>query len=273
MRAAALILVFLAGLALCIGGCVRLVQVIRRRDGGPGRSWLGFVWASMLLLTGALLATIVDGRHLAFICAVLGAWSALASALFLARFMTGPSLSLLALPAGAVALLVAPAWGTGRVGGVSAGEDLAISEGGWIVWLHVLFMSTHIAAALVTAASAAIWTVTRRHLKQASATAFHMPALPRLELVIERGLIVAAALLIGGLATGGAAAAGSGTQFDLWHTTPILALVDMALLMVVLAMHATQRLNRSSMRWGAMALCVIAVCLVLSLMLSDPHGR
>ena len=100
--------------------------------------------------------------------------------------------------------------------------------------------------------------------------ATRLPALPVLERLLERGLVWGTALLIGGLATGGAAMRVSLT-FRILHPTALLGLVEVGLLVAVLAMHRTRSLSRRALALTAMACLAIALLGTLSLVVSA-HG-
>src|SRR5204862_209152 len=76
-----------------------------------------------------------------------------------------------------------------------------------------------------------------RQLKSPSPRTLRLPSLPLLERLTERSLVVATALLMGGLATGGAAMQLS-RSISLAQPSIILALMTMALLVLVLALRA-----------------------------------
>jgi len=263
----ALVLVAIAGIAFCLAAAMRW-RLLRRADADP-QGWLWPMWLGLGLLSAGLVCSLFEPAHTGFTYALLGAWAAVASLFFLARFLALPSRGLLALPIGGMILLVVMASMAGRAGDhVRPGED-GLS---WLSLLHILFMASHTAAVLLAAAASGIWLLARRQLKSAAPSALKLPSLPLLERLLEVGLVLAAALLIGGLATGGAAIQQS-QRFTLLHGTPMLGLLSMALLVVLLGLRAAHNLNRRSMAIGSLVVFAVTVLSIVSLLVSPPHGH
>lgn len=228
--------------------------------GDDGRWW----WLAFAAQSAALLASLLDQGHRAFAYGALAAWAGVAAVLFAGRFLSAPSRLLFALPLGAVALLVAVA-GTASLG--APPEDGTAT---WISRIHAGFMAAHLAAIMVAGAAGSLYVVASARLKAADPRATRLPALPVLERLLERGLVWGTALLIGGLATGGAAMRVSLT-FRILHPTALLGLVEVGLLVAVLAMHRTRSLSRRALALTAMACLAIALLGTLSLVVSA-HG-
>ncbi|MDA3959241.1 MAG: hypothetical protein PF961_00500 [Planctomycetota bacterium] len=262
MHILALIFVAAAGATFCGAAVLRWLALARGAD--ARRGWWA-IWLGIALLSLGLIASLLDGTHLPFTYGVLGSWAAVASVVFLARYLTLPSRGLLVLPVGGMALLVAMA---SIAGPNRAAPEQAVP---WITMVHVAFMATHMAAVLVTGAAGCLWLLTRRQLKAAAPGVLKLPSLPLSATVVDRGMVVSAALLIGGLATGGAAMQ-QAPDFTLAHGTPILALVAMALLIALLGLRASGTGHRRSLAWGSLVLLLVTASSVVSLLVSPPHG-
>jgi len=268
MHTTAVILVAAAGLAFCLAAVMRWRQLtVGRSERG---SSLYPVWTGLGLLSAALVVSLVEGRHIGFLYGVIGSWAALASVFFLARFLTLPSRGLLVLPIGGMALLVAMAQMAGHLAAGSPPSEEALAPR-WMTLVHVGFMATHLAAVLVTGAAGMLWLITRHQLKAAAPSALRMPSLPLSARIVRTGLVVSAALLIGGLATGGVALQGN-EDFSLLHGTPLLGLVAMGLLVVLLALSVSRGSHTRSMAWGALVVVVVTASSVVSLLVSPPHA-
>jgi ABC-type uncharacterized transport system permease subunit len=133
----------------------------------------------------------------------------------------------------------------------------------WIVIAHIVFMAFHLAATVVAAAGAGLYLIADRQLKSASASAFKLPNLPLLERVCERGLVASTALLMGGLATGGAAMQWY-EHFNLLEPTVLLSLIDMAVLIVALALRAANQIGRRGVASAALVCLLITACALFS---------
>jgi hypothetical protein len=173
--------------------------------------------------------------------------------LFLRRYLASPSRKLLLLPAGAMAILIAAA---GLVPPVS--EELP--SAGPLLVVHIVFMTAALAAHLVGVGSGLMYLIAVRQLKAGSAMALRMPALPNLDRLCERSVIIATGLLLGGLASGGVAMQTS-TTFSLSHPAAVLALLDMGVLVLALALRTTGHLGR---RGVATAAIVTGILLALA---------
>ncbi len=264
---AAIILVALAGLAYCAAAWARwraMARPVGDAEAPPAVSappwlWLGFAAHTVALVLALFLP---GGRDFAYV--VLAAWAAVAALAFARGFLNDPSRSLLALPVGAMALLVAM---------VAAGSGPAPTPGpitGAVIVLHIVFMVAYLAAALVAGAAGGLYLVAGRQLKSASRRAFALPALPALERVNERAMVLATALLLGGLATGGAAIE-QAPGFRLAHPTALLGLLTMAILVAFLALRLAGRLNGSRLAFAAVWGMTLGVLGFLSLE-SLSHG-
>jgi hypothetical protein len=108
----------------------------------------------------------------------------------------------------------------------------------------------------VSAGSGLLYLLAVRSLKEGAARALRLPALPNLDRVCERSLVIATGLLLGGLATGGVAMRTSET-FRLTHPAAVLALIDMGVLVVALALRTTGHLGRRSMALTALVTAIL----------------
>jgi ABC-type uncharacterized transport system permease subunit len=222
---------------------------LRDQDAADDSRWWWIAFAAQSI---ALLVSLLDQGHRSFAYGALAAWAGVAATLFASRFVSAPGRLIFALPLGAVALLVAVA-GTASLG--APPEDGA---GSWISRVHAGFMAAHLAGLVVAGAAGGLYVVASARLKSADPRATRLPTLPVLERLLERGLVWGTALLIGGLATGGAAIRVSLT-FRLLHPTALLGLVEVGLLVVVLAMHRTRNLSRRALALAAIACLAIAL--------------
>ena len=181
-------------------------------------------------------------------------WAATAALHFALGFLTAPTRVLLVLPIGCLALLLALA-GTVRPG--HAGE----ASTHLIVILHSVCMALHLAVALVAGGAGGLYLIAVRQLKRASTRAFRLPPLPLLEQVTERALIIATALLMAGLATGGAAISGAGDggrSVSLAHPSVVIAFVSLLLLALLLGLRLGGRINRRGVALVAVQTMVLA---------------
>jgi hypothetical protein len=291
MHVLAIVLLAAAGLAYCAAAAARwralarpapdvdgagLSYPLKLKGAAPEARSLGdapcgapptkspWLWLGFGAHTLALVIALADpaGRDFAYV--VLAVWAALAALLFARGFLSGPSRSLLALPVGAMALLVAM---------LGAGTSAAPPSGpvpGAVTALHIAFMVAYLAAVLVAGAAGGLYLAAGRQLKSASPRAFALPALPVLELLSERALVLATALLLGGLATGGAAIGGA-PGFRLGHPTAVLGLTAMAMMVVILALRLAGRLRGSRLASAAVAGMALGVLGFLSLEVAA-HG-
>lgn len=220
------------------------------------------LFVGVVALSAGLVLALVDRSHPAFAHAVVGLWSGLVSLVFLRRYLAAPSRKLLILPMGAMALLVALA-------GLAPAPE-ADSSARVIIVIHVIFMTATLAAQLVAGGAGMLFLVAVRQLKEGSALALRMPALPKLERLSERGMIVSTGLLLGGLATGGVAMQHS-TTFTLTHPAAVLALLDMAILVLALALRHTGTLARRGVAWSAVV-AFLLIALASASFIALRHG-
>jgi len=261
MHLTAVILVALAGACYCLAALLRW-RLLRGPDTTTGYLWP--LWVGMVLHTVALVISLSEGHHLDFSYGVLGVWAAVASISFVSRFLHTPSRWLLVLPLGGMALLIAMA------GLMAKPEPPPTSGMPLIVLIHILFMTAHLAAALVAGASAALYVLAVRQLKAAKIGALRLPNLPQLDQLFERTLVVSTALLLGGLATGGGAMQISRT-FNLMHPAALLSLANMGLLVLALGLRLAQQGGRRGIALTAIASAVITAIATLALLV-DRHG-
>lgn len=262
LHAAAIVLTGLAGVGYVVAaiGQWRRLRETATPDRDDGRWW----WIAFAIQSAALTASLADPVHRSFAYGALAAWAGVAAMLFAGRFVSAPTRLLFALPLGAAALLVAVA-GTATLGAPPEGEDAT-----WISRVHAAFMAAHLAGLLVAGAAGGLRMVAATRLKSADPRATRLPALPTLERLLDRGLVWGAALLIGGLATGGAAMRVS-PDFRLLHPTALLGLAELGLLLAVLVWHRAGRLSRRALSVGALACLAVALSGTVSLILVA-HG-
>ncbi len=249
MHQLALVLTAAAGLAYALAGWQRWRSMGAPGPDAPGRAWT--LWGGFALQSLALALSLLEPKRIDFAFGVLAVWTAVAVLLFARRFLAAPSWRLLGLPLGGMAVLVAAA-------GIN---DEALTRDGStapVVVLHIAFMSLYLAAMLIAGAAAGLWWVGVAQLKRASPRALRLPALPVLERVSERALVVATALLMGGLATGGAALHYA-RDLSLTHPTFVLAELQMLLLVLVLGLRALGRLSRRAQAFAAITTLLLAV--------------
>ncbi len=252
----------IALIALVLAGGVYCLAAVRRWRGlgaAPGVATVGVGWLLGLGfggLTLALVASLLENGPHDFAYAVLGIWSAMAALHFALGFIAGPTRVLLVLPVGCMAILLAMA-------GLVRPHAVEQSSAHAMVVLHSVCMATHLAVALVAGGAGGLYLLAVRQLKRASQRAFRLPALPLLELITERSLIIATALLMAGLATGGAAIASS-HSISLTHPSIIIAFMNLLLLVALFALRFSHRLAN---RIGRRGLALVAVqTMVLSAM-------
>ncbi len=207
-----------------------------------------WLYSGVVALTLGLVMSLADGTHPAFTHGVIGIWACLGSLVFLRRYLTAPSRKLLLLPAGGMAILLAMA-------GLAPPADASTASGP-LLFLHIVFMTLALTAHLVSAGSGLLYLLAVRSLKEGAVRALRMPALPNLDRLCEHALVVATGLLLGGLATGGVAMRASET-FRLSHPASVLALIDMAVLVIALALRTTGHLGRRSMALTALVTAVL----------------
>jgi ABC-type uncharacterized transport system permease subunit len=245
----AVILLAAAGLCYCAAAVVRWLLTAATDERRP--THLLPLWIGLTLHSVALVLSLLDAGQRGFAYGVLAVWAAVASLFFVSRYLASPSRTILVLPMGGMALLVAMAALTGP----QRAEPVA--EMAWIVRLHVGFMAAHLAVMLVAGAAGGLYLLAAAQLKSPSARALRLPSLPRLERLTERSLVVATALLLGGLATGGAAMQ-LAPAISLAQPSIVLAMITMALLVTALALRATGWLSRRGAAHAALACMIIA---------------
>lgn len=265
MHDLAIVLIAAAGIAYCIAAITR--WRVLAVPGEPGNAPLWLVWIGLALHTVGLIVSAIENSSPDFTYGALGVWAAVASLFFLRRFLAMPSRWLLILPVGGMAILLAMAALAGHAVQQPKAEPAKMS---FIVLVHIVFMAAHMAATLVAGAAGGMYLLADRQLKTAKLSAFKLPNLPLLERLTERGLVVATALLIGGLATGGAAIQLS-PGFSVLHPSALLALVNMTLLIVILGARATNHLGRRAVAAAAIACLLISAMASISQMVIS-HG-
>lgn len=262
MHLTAIILVAAAGL------CYVAAALLRWRQMGVSdertTAHLVPLWLGLALHSVSLVLSLLTPGQRDFSYGVLAVWAAVAGLFFVSRYLASPSRTILVLPVGGMALLVAMAE-------LASGEPNPVPAGGtsWIVRLHVVFMALHLAVMLLSGAAGGMYLTAVRQLKSPSPRALRLPSLPLLERLTERSLVISTALLMAGLATGGAAMQLS--TVSMAKPSIVLALITMALLVLVLALRATGRLNRRGVALGAVAAMLIAALGAVSQMVST-HG-
>ena len=260
LNLAALCAMALAGLLSCIAALrwwtTLGIPVEERAPGSHG----GTVWqgAAFAALTVSLGLSLGDPGHRDFAYGVLGLWAAVAGLLFATGWLTGPTRGLLALPVGCMAILLTMAGAATPVPAEAGVGSRAV------IVVHAACMAAHLAAALVAGGAGGLWLITSRLLKSAQPRALRLPTLPLLATLTERALVVAAALLMAGLAAGGAALQMS-PQVRLLHPSILLALLSCLLLVVALALRLSDRLGRRGLAMTAVQVMVLAALGALAL--------
>jgi ABC-type uncharacterized transport system permease subunit len=245
----AIILVAAAGLCYVAAALVRWRQMAlsdERRSAHLIPLWLGLGLHSV-----SLVLSLINPGQRDFAYGVLAVWAAVAGLFFVSRYLASPSRTILVLPVGGMALLVAMAE-------LASGEGTSSTDATpWITRVHVAFMALHLAVMLLSGAAGGMYLTAVRQLKSPSPRALRLPSLPLLERLTERSLVVGTALLMGGLATGGAAMQLS-RSISLAQPSIVLALITMALLVLILALRSTGHLNRRGVALGAVWSMLIA---------------
>lgn len=248
----AVVLTAVAGLGYVWAARIQWLRLGSDDERSNGRWW----WLSFAAQSAGLALGLIDGNFRGFAYGALAGWAGVAAVLYAGRFLAASNRVLLALPLGAVVLLVAVA-GTATIG---APPDEGAT---WIVRVHAGFMAAHLAALVVGGAAAGLYLIASARLKSADPRATRLPTLPVLERLLERGLVWGAALLTGGLATGGAAIRIT-HGFQLLHPTALLGLAEITLLAAVLASHRARRLSRRALALAAVACLAVALLATLS---------
>lgn len=245
----AIILIAAAGLCYVAAAWLRWRQMALSDERTSGH--LLPLWLGLTLHSVSLVLSLLNPGQRDFAYGVLAVWAAVAGLFFVSRYLASPSRTILVLPIGGMALLVAMAE-------LASGESAPSTVGTpWITRVHVGFMALHLAVMLVSGATGGMYLTAVRQLKSPSPRTLRLPNLPLLERLTERSLVVATALLMGGLATGGAAMQLS-RSISLAQPSIILSLITMALLVLVLALRATGQLNRRGVAMGAVTAMIIA---------------
>ena len=266
MHMSAVILLGVAGCLFCIGAVVYWLRIARQSAVSDNVSMV-IVGFAMTTLTGSLVLSIIDHRQPEFTYAVLSTWSAVAAMLFIKRFLSMPSRSLLMVPMGAMAVMVA-------IVAVMDLPEAAQERSGslpFVTIIHILFMSLFLGASLVSGAAGFTYFLADRQLRSASERAFKLPSLPSLRRVCFTGLVFACALLCGGLATG-AAATTYVEAFDYLHPIVIVSVLNMLLLLSVLFMDMTRGINQKFLSTVSIILLLLAILSVISLNLQSPYA-
>lgn len=251
-----IILLALAGGGFCLSAVLRW-QSLARPEASPSSYWWP-LWTAFACLTVATTLAIFSShepRDLGY--GALAVWAGIASLLFISRWSAMPSNSLLVLPIGAVALMVATAGATGVTRPIPDGGPVP-----WIILVHAGFMTLHVGAMLVAGSGGGLYLLASAQLKRPSPRALRLPNLPVLERLTDRAFLVATALLLGGLATGGAAM--HHNPINLSHPTAILGIVTLAVLTAILTLRGIYRLGRRGMAIAAVMAMIIAVLSALS---------
>lgn len=270
MHVLALAAIALAGCAYCLAawrswralggqGAPDAPEAMPPGPAHGGEALLGIAVAAHSL---AVVAAFADRTHPEILDCVLGAWAAMAAALFIRSAAGGSIRALLALPMGGAALLIA--------GAGLAAPPVHTHTGSAVTILHAVCMSAYLAAVLVAGAGGLLYLLAARQLRTATVRGFRLPALPTLDRLTERGLAVAAALLLAGVATGGIAlhATHSGSVIQ---PTILIALVNLAVLVAVLLGRITRRLAHRTLA-GAAVVCVLLGGGELVSLLVTTHG-
>ena len=253
---------------LALAGACYIAAAIQRwrglRTGVIHRlSWpmvLGFT-----ALTGGLAASLAEDGSRDFAFGVLGVWSAMAGTLFAAGWISGPTRGLLALPVGCLAILLAMLGLTNPAQTEESGTGTRL-----VTLVHAGCMAAHLAASLVAGGAGGIYLLAVRSLKQTPVLGLRLPPLPVLEILIERSLVIAAGLLMAGLAAGGAAMQ-VGTKVSFWHPAILLSLAAMVLMTVALGLRLSGRLNRRGLALVAVQTMILSGLSTLALQVLT-HG-
>lgn len=225
------------------------------------------------LLLGGLLAHVLAtamsfavGGGGDFTFAALGSLLAALAMLVGTRFLSVHSPGLLLLPVGIMAVLVAlfALVDSSRFGREADQRSL-------VFYVHIIFMSANLAAGLLASAAAGMFLVVSRQLKAASQRALRLPQLPPLAILCQRSLLLALAMLVGGMVSG-AVAIDPESGFTALHPTVLLAVVTMIVIAILLFVHASERISHRSLCWGAMLTLILEALIVVSVMAVPAHG-
>lgn len=254
MHHTAVVLVAAAGLCYCIAAVLRW-RAMAVSDEDRRSAHLIPLWVGLALHTAGLVLSLLDPERRDFAYGVLAVWAAVAALFFVSRYLASPSRAILVLPVGAMAVLVAMAGLAGPAPDPT--PDKPAGQLIWIVRVHVVFMAAHLAGMLLAGAAGGMWLVAANQLRSPSPRALRLPSLPAIERLAERSLVVATALLLAGLATGGAAMQ-QGGGLHMGQPSIALSLLTMVLLVAALALRATGRLNRRGTALAAVAIMLVA---------------
>lgn len=265
MHNSAIAIMILAGLCFAGAGLLRWRNLGRREEvGETGGTWI-LLWVGMVLLSVTVVVALLDAQHLRFLYAVVAIWSAVAVALFLTAYLRLRTPALLLLPVAGMAMLVS------MVAGFEQPDKPLVEELVWMKVLHIFFMATYSTAMLLTAAAASLYLVVARQLKTAGSMALRLPALPLLGRLNEVTLVIGMALLIGGLATGGASMRLQ-EHFSLFQPVPMLAMANTLLLGSLLGVHAVRRLMPRALAVGSLATASLLALTIVVLFVDQAHG-
>ncbi|MBN8526369.1 MAG: hypothetical protein J0M02_13630, partial [Planctomycetes bacterium] len=168
LHAASVALTAAAGAAYLWAARRQWLRLGEAETQGGGRWW----WIGLGLQTAALAISLCDAGHRSFAYGALAGWAAVAAIMFASSFIAAPVRLLLALPLGAIILLVAIA-GIAPLG--SPPED---GTGSWISRLHAGFMASHLAAVAAAGAAGALYLLAAGRLKAGDPRATRLPSLP-----------------------------------------------------------------------------------------------
>src|ERR1043165_5139820 len=115
------------------------------------------LWLGLGLHSVSLVLSLVNPGQRDFAYGVLAVWAAVAGLFFVSPPLPTPSRTILVLPVGGMALLVAMA----ELASVDAQPATAGTS--WIVRVHVAFMALHLAGMLVSGARGGVGPSARRH--------------------------------------------------------------------------------------------------------------
>jgi hypothetical protein len=235
-------------------------------DRPPGR-WL--LWSAVGFHALAVVLILSVNQHYDLAFAAGGSLGAALVALLLTRLQGPQTPGLLLAPVGLMALVVA---GAALVDQPEPGLKTVDPAGRSVVFfVHVVFMTANLAAALISGAAAALYLVASRQLKAPSPRALRLPGLPQSALIAERALAVALITLLGGVVAGGVAI-GPDHAFTAFHPTVVLAVVSIVLMAAVIILRATRRLGARGLAWGILATLIVDVGIVVSLQVGTPHA-
>ena len=182
------------------------------------------------------------------------------------RFLSVNSPGLLLLPVGVMALLVAI---FAMIDSSNLGRSM--DQRSLVFYIHIIFMSANLAAALLAAAAAGMYLVVSRQLKAASERALRLPQLPPLGRLCERSLLVALTMLIGGMVSG-AVAIGPESSFSALHPTILVGWSAMGIMTLLLILRASKRLTYRGLSWGTWVVLALNLVILTTLMTVAPHG-